>query len=236
MRKQNLLFLVLAAVLPASIGASAQVQAFQTGWWWNPAQPGTGYFIEQQANSLFFGAYLYAASGEPTWSVSTGALNGNTYKGTLSFYSGGQTLAGAVQPETFGGYLGDVTLQFSDPMHATLTWPGGTIPIQRLSFAGAQTPALPQPGSPQSGWWWNPQRSGTGYAMEFQGTGAFIVDYVYDTAGNATWYIATGTMTSPARFDGTWQQFGGGQTLTGTWQPNTLLNANAGSFSLEFSP
>src|ERR1051325_1319492 len=173
-RRHSLLFLVLAAVLPASIGAQAQVQTFQTGWWWNPAKPGTGYFIEQQSNSLLLGAYFYAASGEATWSLSIGAMSDNAYTGTLGIYSGGQTLTGAYRPDSFGGTLGKFAVQFSDPMHATITWPGGTDRIQRLSLAGGATPAPPQPGSPQSGWWWNPQQSGTGYAIEFQGANAFI--------------------------------------------------------------
>lgn len=235
MKRWHSLILVLVALLPAFLGANAQVQTFQTGWWWNPAKPGSGYFIEQQSNSLLLGAYFYAASGEAVWSLSIGAMNDNTYSGTLGVYSGGQTLTGAYRPDTFGGSLGNVAVQFSDPMHATITWPGGTDRIQRFSLTGADMPAPPQPGSPQSGWWWNPQQSGTGYAIEFQGANASIAAYVYDSAGNATWYIASGSMASPTRFDGAWRQYGGGETISGTWQQNSLVNANVGPVTIEFT-
>jgi hypothetical protein len=233
MKRQRCFFLLLAAVLvPAML--NAQVQAFQTGWWWNPAQPGTGYFLEQQSNSVFVGAAYYADSGEATWAVSTGSMSAGTYSGALNAYTA-QPATGSYQGATLAGALGNVRLQFSDPNHATLTGPGGSIPIQRFSFTNSASAAAPQPGSPQSGWWWDSQQGGRGFAMEFQGSSVFIAALLYDAAGNPTWYASLGAMTSPTLYQGTWTQYGGGQTLTGAWKQNTTVNASAGPLAIQFS-
>ena len=31
----------------------------QTGWWWNPAESGRGFFVESENGVTFIGAYLY---------------------------------------------------------------------------------------------------------------------------------------------------------------------------------
>ena len=210
-----------------------QVQQFQTGWWWNPAQPGTGYFLEQQGSSLFLGAVYYSDSGEATWAVSMGTMNGASYTGALSAYASSQG-TGSPTAALVGG-LGNVTIQFSDPNHAILTGPGGSTPIQRLGFTGAKQPALAQAGSPQSGWWWDGQQDGRGFAIEFQGSNAFVAALVYDTAGNPTWYLSHGNMASTTFYQGTWVQFGGGQTLTGAWRQNSVVNSDAGALTIQFS-
>jgi len=86
------------------------------------------------------------------------------YTGPLYAASNGQTLFGSyVAPQ--GAIAGTVSVHFSDDRHGTLTWPGGTVAIERQIFGG--TGAAFQP---FSGWWWNADESGSGYSVELQGT------------------------------------------------------------------
>jgi hypothetical protein len=61
----------------------------------------------------------------------------------------------------------------------------------------------------------------------------YFAGYMYDANGNPKWYLANGGMASSALFQGNWQQYGGGQTLTGSYQAPTVTNANAGSITLQ---
>ncbi len=204
----------------------------QTGWWWNPAQPGRGFTIEVRGNNLFMAGYLYADDGRATWLVSVGAMTqANLYSGKLLSFGGGQTLSGPFKTNTLtNGDVGNITLQFTDATHGTLTWPGGSIPIERFIFSSG-TPIF----QPETGWWWNEAESGRGFAVEIQGNTLFMAGYMYDDGGNPIWYVTTGTMASPTLYQNAWLQFANGQTLTGPFKQNQLINGNAGGITLQFN-
>ena len=223
---------ILWAVLALSAPAYAVVP--QTGWWWNPNASGTGFFIEQQNNTLFMTAFLYASNGQATWNLSLGPTGGSTYSGQVTTYCCGQTLTGAYQANQGTASPGNVSITFTDSQHATMTWPGGTMAIQRLSFSATSVPAPPQAGSPQSGWWWNPNESGRGWAIEIQGSAIFAGGFMYNTDGSPIWYLATGGMQSPTLYQGQWNQYCCGQTLGGAYQPNRL-QGSAASTTIQFT-
>lgn len=202
------------------------------GWWWNPSQSGRGFAIEVQGTTVFLGAYLYETNGRATWYASSGPTQADwAYQGTMQAYGNGQTLTGAYKANVMtNANVGSISLQFSDATHGTLTWPGGTMPIERYTF-GSGTPAF----KPETGWWWNAAESGRGFFIEVQGSNLFIAGYMYDSAGNPVWYAASGPMTSSTRFQGHWDQFSGGQTLTGAYKPPTLPPSNAGNLTLQFA-
>ncbi|HHL32719.1 MAG TPA: hypothetical protein ENJ41_09035, partial [Oceanospirillales bacterium] len=52
--------------------------------------------------------------------------------------------------------------------------------ITMVLFITAQAQAF----TPESGFWWNPDESGSGYAIEIQDNFLFMTLYVYDEAGN----------------------------------------------------
>jgi len=56
--------------------------------------------------------------------------------------------------------------------------------------------------TPESGFWWNPNESGSGYAIEIQDNFLFVALYVYDVDGNPTWYTAGATLEGNALFNG----------------------------------
>jgi len=190
----------------------------ESGWWWDPNLAGTGFFIEhggKSGNGMFIGGFLYDIGGTATWLVSTGPLVGNLYTGNWLRVTNGQTLTGGYQAPKPPVNVGSLSITFKDSSHAVLTRPNGTqINIQRFSFSGP-VPTPPQPGTSQVGWWWaGLDNSGTGVGIEFQGTGAFMVAYVYNLNGDPVWYLANNFMTTPTFYSGTWDLYGFGPMLT----------------------
>jgi YVTN family beta-propeller protein len=108
----------------------------ETGWWWNPSEPGRGFFIEVQASTMFLATFLYDDRGEPVWYTSQNAMTSTSlYTGTLTEYANGQTLTGSYRAPTTTGSRGAISITFSSRTAGTLTLPNGTsIPIQRFSF------------------------------------------------------------------------------------------------------
>jgi uncharacterized repeat protein (TIGR02543 family) len=208
-----------------------------TGYWFNPAEGGRGYNIEQRGNNLFMAAFLYSVSGSTTWyGIGPGAMTGNTYTGSLETYSGGQTLTGAFQPASAGPSGGNFSIAFSSPTEATITWPGGMVPIQRYDFGPGGSGAAQPAGTPEAGWWWSPTEGGRGYAIEIQGGSLFLAGYMYDSLGNPVWYASGPTpMTSLTTYQGVWQQYGNGQTLTGTYKSPAIVNADVGNVTIQFT-
>lgn len=209
LRALRRLLLLVALCLHAAV-ASAEPES---GWWWNPSESGRGYFIEMTAGILYVGGYFYADDGRATWMSSGGPLTDPwRYEGTLQTYRGGQTLFGDYRPPESVAEGGPVTVHFTDDLHGTITWPGGTIPIERHVF-GSGTATF-QPGT---GWWWNEAESGRGYSVEVQGGSAFVVAFMYDDGGNPIWYFSAGPMATPTHYAGDLLQFSGGQTLGGPY-------------------
>jgi len=215
----------------AAVTQSLTTPVVMAGWWWNPAESGRGFSIEVQGNNLFMAGYLYADDGRATWLTSAGAMSSPTvYNGALQSFGNGQTLTGVYQPASLtNSNVGAVSLQFNDPSHAILTWPGGTIPIERYLY-GSGTPAF----QPETGWWWNAAESGRGFTIEIQGNTLFMAGYMYDASGNPIWYGTSGTMSSSMLYQGTWQQYANGQTLTGTYHPPSNPG-NVGAVTLQFT-
>ncbi len=204
----------------------------QPGWWWNPNESGRGFSIEVSQNTLVMAGYLYDASGRATWYTSAGPMANNIlYQGVLQSLGNGQTLSGPYKPNSLTNpNAGIVTLQFSDATHGTLAWPGGTIPIERYVFGvGASS------FQPESGWWWNESERGRGFTLEVQGNKLVIGGYMYDDQGNPLWYISAGNMTSAMLYQGQWEQYANGQTLTGLYKKPDQVNGNVGSITLQFT-
>lgn len=208
-----------------------------TGYWWNPAEPGRGYVIDVENGQIFFASFLYSFSGEATWYASgPTAFGGGSYAGVLNLYGSGQTLTGPFQQATqVGGTFGGVTINFISPTAASMTWPEGTINIERYDFVPNGSKLAVPPGTPQAGYWWNPNEPGRGFSIEVQGGTLLIAGYMYDANGNPTWYSSQGAMNGTTTYQGNWVQYGYGQTLTGGFQSASVFNANVGALTIQFS-
>ncbi len=219
----------------ASLSSSSTSATPETGWWWYASESGRGFSLEVSGNNLFLAGYLYSTDGTPIWYVSSGARASNgVYQGTLQQFSGGQTLSGSYQAPSYLGSVGTVTLSFDTTTSGRLTWPGGTIPLTRYDIVSGGVTAGASAGMPQKGWWWNSSESGRGYFIEVQGSTMFLATYMYDSTGQAAWYVSNGSMTSTSLYTGVLTEFRGGQTLGGPYNaPTTSLNA--GTITIQFS-
>jgi hypothetical protein len=85
-----------------------------------------------------------------------------------------------------------------------MTWPGGTVAIERFNIVPNGLTLAPQASQPEAGWWWNPNESGRGFFLEWQGGQLFMAGYMYDDQGNPIWYLGTNTTTNAQSFAGVW--------------------------------
>jgi hypothetical protein len=219
--------------------------SIQTGYWWNPNEPGRGYFIEQQGNALYFAAFMYANSTEAIWYQSSGAL-ANTmaatgafcnYTGGLYTYSGGQTFGGAYVAPAAPTLVSGITIGFFDATHASINWGQGVITdVQRFPIVANGLASLATSAQPETGFWWNMAEPGRGYTLEVQANEMFYAGFMYDTSGNPVWY-ATGpqTLSTQESYMGNFAQFCCGQVLFGAYKSAGIANADVGATTLQFS-
>lgn len=87
---------------------------------------------------------------------------------------------------------------------------------------------------PQTGVWWNPSASGSGYGVDVQGTQLSLTLYMYETSGRAVWYAGTLSQQADGSYSGPITSYAGGQSLGGAYQAPTS-NAGVGKAWLGFS-
>lgn len=175
----------------------------QTGWWWNPAEPGRGFFIERQADQMFVAAYVYDDSGAPTWLVAQGSANSrNVFSADLLAFEGGQTLAGDFMDASISEATGKLELEFVSDTSATMRWPGGEMTIERFNFGSIRAieplDPLIDTSLPEDGWYWDPDQPGTGFSVEIQRNSVFLAGYLYNDEGGPVWYTAQGNLSNSA--------------------------------------
>ena len=155
--------------------------AFRAGLWWDPAQSGTGWEINQSGDAFFGIWYTYNSDGDPVWYTTNGPLSDGRYQGDLlSFswdYNNEKVNAHAV--------AGSVTIDFLNPQLAEIQWRLGEQQSQHTlrPYIFSADPAL----SDHSGSWFDPQDSGYGMTIQSQGDLTYAVLYYYDKAGNPRW-------------------------------------------------
>ena len=216
---------------------TCQPQAPQTGWWWNPQQPGRGFSIEVQGSHVFFAAFHYDVSGRSTWNVASGgiSLDGSLFTGDLLAVSGGQRLDGPYPGFPQTSTVGPITLAFSDASHGTLSWPGEVVPIERMPLVPGGLEAAPQANQPENGWWWDPSESGRGFFIEWQAGFADIAGYMYDASGSPVWYITVDATPNAQTLSGSWWTYANGQSMGAPFRPATQTSNTVAPVTIQFS-
>lgn len=81
---------------------------------------------------------------------------------------------------------------------------------------------LIDPDSRLSGWYWDPAASGTGWAVEIANGRGFVAAFVYRDDGQPTWVVgnAAPCTSAPASWCVGFDEYAGGQTLTGAYKPS----------------
>ena len=124
---------LLSLLALASSGALAMWP--DSGWYWNPTEPGRGIAIEVQDDKMFLAIYTYDSGGAPVYYYSAGPMSDDrTYVGDLFRTSNGQCIGCTFRPAT-STPVGTVVVSFSAPELATVTALGTTLAVQRFDFS-----------------------------------------------------------------------------------------------------
>lgn len=95
-------------------------------------------------------------------------------------------------------------------------------------------PGPPPPSvTPQVGLWWNPDESGTGYALDVKHGVLVVTTYSYTYAGAPMWYISYGPITNTT-FSAPLLKTLGGQCISCSYQ-NPALNGDDGTVTINFT-
>jgi|SRR5690606_18092996 len=129
--KTTTLFLILLL-------AGFQAAAFtpESGHYWDPDEPGTGYTIEIQDNNVFATFYVYDDDGFPVWYTAQAFLDGNSsFSGRLVYSEGGQCLGcyWSQNNSQYSGY-GTIYIEFLTETTAEFTVLGVTKTIERFNY------------------------------------------------------------------------------------------------------
>jgi hypothetical protein len=111
----------------------------ESGWWWNEAESGRGFFMEWQGDWLDVAGYMYDEKGNPVWYLTVaqmGGANKRSFAGSWWSFANGQTLTGAWKPNTrTSDHVAPVTITFSGKETAVMTLPNGrTTNLKRHRF------------------------------------------------------------------------------------------------------
>lgn len=137
-----------ALAATAVLMAAGPVSAFtpESGFYWNPAEPGSGLTIEIQDNYVFMIGYVYDTQGRATWLTAQGLMptvspgTNSRFNSVLDSFSGGQCIGCAyTAPIANLGSGGPVSLNWTTEIDATLTWGGRSIPLQRFDYYLSRT-------------------------------------------------------------------------------------------------
>ena len=88
--------------------------------------------------------------------------------------------------------------------------------------------------TPESGFWWNPDESGSGYSIEIQDNYMFIALYVYDEAGNPTWYSAATHLGGNSLFNSELNYTYDGTCLDCSYTRPITIHGDKGPITIEF--
>lgn len=131
--KKNVCLLLLALLAQSAFAYSPA-----SGMWWNPAESGRGYNIDVQNGTMVVTAYVYTSSGAATWFLAAGPYDNatSTFTTSLEAFSGGQCFGCRYSsPTNVEG--GPLSIVFTSPETATMTFPGGTTQIQHEIYGYA---------------------------------------------------------------------------------------------------
>ena len=122
---------------PGGLGAARRADQPESGWWWNEAESGRGFFIEWQGGSTFVAGYMYDAAGNPVWYASQQATaEARRIAGTWMQYGNGQPMGAAHRvPVVVDASVAPLAIRFEGPDSGFITLPGDReMPIRRFRF------------------------------------------------------------------------------------------------------
>jgi hypothetical protein len=183
---------------------------------------------------MFFGIFAYNGSGQPEWYVGRLSQTGPAaFSGNVVLYGGGQMLTSStyVPPASLGA-AANVQISFTDESNGSLTiqttQATDVVAITKYRVFYDNQPNNQQ--RPQTGWYWDPTKSGSGIAMEALGNSMFMVPFAYDNSGHSQWTATAGsTLSSQFAVSAQPGQYVNGQTLTGPYNAPSIASQPYGT-------
>jgi len=89
--------------------------------------------------------------------------------------------------------------------------------------------------TPQTGHWWNPNESGSGYNIDVSNGVLVITIYSYKLNGDSEWYLAAGPLSADQHhFVGTLDKYRNGQCISCAYSGHPTVIGNDGAISIAF--
>lgn len=173
-------------------------------WWGGASESGWGVNLAAQDDKLFISAFVYDASGNPTWLVMPeGRWDPTHTSWTGSFYKmHGSPLTSYSAAKLSAGSAGAGTFDFGNPEAATFTLDAfGSSLTKRISrFVFSPDPTV---GSHAGLWWGGTGQDGWGLSLAQQGEGVFATWYSYGSDGEPQWlYMPGATKVAEGHYTG----------------------------------
>jgi hypothetical protein len=120
----------LAIAFAGNVGAIIP----DSGWYFNPNEPGRGFNVEIQNSTVFMSGFIYDDFGQQIWVVSGGPMSSDrAYLGDAFLTTDGQPIGGAYRPPTNIPF-GKAQITWSDTKTATIVVNGRTFHVTRQLF------------------------------------------------------------------------------------------------------
>jgi hypothetical protein len=103
-----------------------------------------------------------------------------------------------------------------------------------ITYEPVTPPPPPASITPQIGLWWNPNESGSGYAIDYKHGTMVMTVYSYTAAGAPQWYLAFGPLSGDT-WTGTLYKFTDGQCISCAYKPEVDDGSNDGTVTVVFS-
>lgn len=204
-----------AVVMRTAIAPRVEVGA-GSGWWWNPAESGRGFFFEFRAGMASGTCLVYGDDGEPTWHATPPA----PVRDDIAFGADARLLRFPVPPKRTAQAsplqsAPDFSVRFTEPRRCDLNWSGTRIPLEpqladNPGRTGANRTAL-------TGWWLE-DAAEPAWALLVEVWDERVVAALLSPGD---WCITVASRRGPRTYGAEWQRFEGGQTLHGPYRAPT---------------
>lgn len=222
-----------------------------SGSWFNPERDGEGFIVEVLdrpgpggvGSEIVVFWFTYGPNGDQSWMVGTGSLVGRVAEVDFEITSGASFGAGFDADDVARENWGSLKLEFLNCGQAHAQYAGeygsGQLDLARLSVidgldCAAPDDAVVSGSSAWSGAWFNPERSGEGFILEFVGESDLLAYwFTYDTDGRQMWMLGLGELDGSMQVDMTMQRTAGGE-FGDEFDPENVQLEDWGEVSFQF--
>jgi hypothetical protein len=198
---------LLLVALALVTGPALAIDARYSAHWFAPERSGEGWMLEilsPQAALLYW--FTYDEQGNQRWLTALGAIDGQRIEfPELALTTGGRFGAAFDPAAIQRTAVGTAWLQFVDCNAGQLGYTafGQTLVVNVVRLtATASVPCGPAPPATglearagQGGSWFDPDRSGEGWSMQWMDNGQMLmIWYTFDPAGQPYWILGIGTL------------------------------------------